>query len=270
MPINKIVFGGTTLLDLSNSTLDETDDLLTGVTGYDRTGTLLTGTNSGSAIGVIYQDENGYVVLDDGEPNTRSISITQNGTYSVAGYGSAVVNVAGGGVSVSVETLPGGGEHYIISGTSGGSQNVEKGSFTLASDFALSATPAVFTPIKLSFKPDYFCMIMDNASWDDISTPGAYAITMIGRDFSPPLRLASNGSTDSLTCDYAITMMTNVTTSTDVSSNGYAINGVMNPGQAYQERFYFDTDGYLYVGRYSTATTTIKAGTYNFVAAKFL
>ncbi len=102
MPINKIVFGGTTLLDLSNTTFDSADDLLSGITGVDRSGTLREGTaTAGSSVGVIYQDENGYVILDDGEPFTKSISITENGTYNVAGYGSAVVYVAGGGGGIT-------------------------------------------------------------------------------------------------------------------------------------------------------------------------
>lgn len=44
MPINKVVYGDTTLLDLTNSTLQSSDELINGVTAYDRSGTLLTGT----------------------------------------------------------------------------------------------------------------------------------------------------------------------------------------------------------------------------------
>lgn len=50
----------------------------------------------GGGVGVVYQDENGYIVIDDAEPYERTISITNNGTYNVAGYGTASVSVSGG------------------------------------------------------------------------------------------------------------------------------------------------------------------------------
>lgn len=44
MPINKVVFGNTTLIDLTQSTLDSAGKLLSGITAYDKAGNLLTGT----------------------------------------------------------------------------------------------------------------------------------------------------------------------------------------------------------------------------------
>lgn len=44
--INKVVFGNTTLIDLTDSTLSDPSQLAQGVTAYDRTGTKITGTGS--------------------------------------------------------------------------------------------------------------------------------------------------------------------------------------------------------------------------------
>ncbi len=43
MATNKVVYGDQTLIDLTDSTLQSSDELLSGVTAYDRSGTLLTG-----------------------------------------------------------------------------------------------------------------------------------------------------------------------------------------------------------------------------------
>ena len=42
--INKVVYGNTTLIDLTDSTLSSADQLPLNVTAYDRSGTKLTGT----------------------------------------------------------------------------------------------------------------------------------------------------------------------------------------------------------------------------------
>ena len=44
MAINKVVYGNTTLIDLTDSTLSQANEILSGVTAYDRTGTKITGT----------------------------------------------------------------------------------------------------------------------------------------------------------------------------------------------------------------------------------
>ena len=50
--INKVVFGSTTLIDLTDSTLSSADQLASGVTAYDRSGTKLTGTGSSGGGGI--------------------------------------------------------------------------------------------------------------------------------------------------------------------------------------------------------------------------
>ena len=74
MAINKVVYGSTTLIDLTDSTLSDPSDLMSGVTAYDRTGTLLTGTGTGGDYILTYDDSSsvGLAEVGDavtGEPN---------------------------------------------------------------------------------------------------------------------------------------------------------------------------------------------------------
>lgn len=62
---NKVVYGEETLIDLTSDTVTA-DTLLQGYTAHDNTGALITGTASGgSEHGNVWQDSEGYVVLDD-------------------------------------------------------------------------------------------------------------------------------------------------------------------------------------------------------------
>ena len=105
MAINKVVYGSTPLIDLTDSTLSDPSDLMSGVTAYDRTGTLLTGTGTGGGQGGnVWQDQDGYVHLDDeaqsGQITVESLNVTQNGTYTAPtgkAYSPVTVSVSGGG-----------------------------------------------------------------------------------------------------------------------------------------------------------------------------
>lgn len=44
MAINKVVYDGTTLIDLSSDTLSSADQLMQGIVAHDRTGAVITGT----------------------------------------------------------------------------------------------------------------------------------------------------------------------------------------------------------------------------------
>lgn len=61
MAVNKVVFGNTTIMDISDSTLESDDELALGVTAYDRSGALRTGTLSTSPysfVGMVVQGTN--------------------------------------------------------------------------------------------------------------------------------------------------------------------------------------------------------------------
>ena len=92
--VNKVIYGGATLIDLTSTTATAST-IMSGFGAFGADGAWIDGTATGGGAGVVYQDENGYIVIDDAEPYDRTISITSNGTYNVAGYGTASVSVAG-------------------------------------------------------------------------------------------------------------------------------------------------------------------------------
>lgn len=76
--------------------------LMQGYTAHDKSGALITGT-ADKTEGSVYQDEDGYLVVDDSESTAPqgNLSITENGTYDVADYAGATVSVGGGGGGTS-------------------------------------------------------------------------------------------------------------------------------------------------------------------------
>ena len=62
--VNKVVYDGTTLIDLTSDTV-AANKLLSGYTAHDASGAQITGTYDGGSTGGITQDSNGYLVLDD-------------------------------------------------------------------------------------------------------------------------------------------------------------------------------------------------------------
>ena len=98
MAINKVIYGGNTLIDLTADTVIAAA-LLEGYTAHDRSGAAITGTaTGGSESGSVWQDVDGYVHLSD-QPGTSvdvaPLSVTANGTYTAAtGHAYSPVTVA--------------------------------------------------------------------------------------------------------------------------------------------------------------------------------
>lgn len=102
---NKVVYNGTTLIDLTADTVTAAD-VAQGKTFHLPSGAPATGTATG---GGVYQDEDGYIILGEGESDAPqgNISITTNGTYDVAAYAGATVDV----VKTYTATISGNGNY---------------------------------------------------------------------------------------------------------------------------------------------------------------
>lgn len=71
MAVNKVIYGTTVLVDLTEDTVTA-DTLMQGYTAHDKSGALITGT-ANTTEGSVYQDADGYLVLsDDGEGTVPS------------------------------------------------------------------------------------------------------------------------------------------------------------------------------------------------------
>ena len=84
MAINKVIYGGTTLIDLSGDSLASADQLMQGVTAHDRTGALITGTGTGGGGGSVTQDQDGFIILPPdggGSPSVGGL-VYETGTYT--------------------------------------------------------------------------------------------------------------------------------------------------------------------------------------------
>lgn len=104
MAINKVQYGNTTLIDLTDTTA-VASDVAQGKYFYGRDGVRTEGTSTGGGgTGGVTQDQDGYLVLDDqpggGSVTVEALSVTQNGTYTAPtgkAYSPVTVNVSGGG-----------------------------------------------------------------------------------------------------------------------------------------------------------------------------
>ena len=91
MPTNKVVYGDRTIIDLTDSTLESADQLVEGVTAYDRSGTLRTGTASymnfvsnPTANDILVTDANGQAI-DSGVGIDDVVQFTDVATDSTYG-----------------------------------------------------------------------------------------------------------------------------------------------------------------------------------------
>lgn len=109
MGINKIVYNGGTLIDLTGDTVTA-DKLMQGYTAHDKSGEVIIGTATGGGGAVIQDEDGGLHFLEDGV-NAFSDAIT---------------------------TLPNGGLHHVITGVmaSGGGLEYESGSVTISTSLS--------------------------------------------------------------------------------------------------------------------------------------
>ena len=121
---NKVVYNGTTLIDISDTTAVQSD-VASGKSFYTASGQKVLGTGSGGSssptlvtkeitVNGTYtassDSADGYSSVTVNVPSsgitpTGSINITTNGTHDVTNYASAVVNVSGGGSSATQHVI---------------------------------------------------------------------------------------------------------------------------------------------------------------------
>ena len=91
MGINKVQYGNTTLIDLTNDTVTA-DKLIQGYTAHDRSGVIITGTAPEGGETAIWQGTDDYVYLSDTVSAPVEIYVDDNG-YVVLDLPPAVLNL---------------------------------------------------------------------------------------------------------------------------------------------------------------------------------
>lgn len=232
--------------------------------------------------------------------NNETKTLETAGTYLEDDI--TIVDSTGGGsaIAVTTETLPNGGDHVIITGvdlsndtvtpetllsgvtahdasgqaivgtaSGGGGITAETGTITLTSDFALSTSPQNIPGLQLGFKPDFFFILIDRTSFTAKSSPGAglYSLMAYNRSWSPPFASSSTATPETVNYDYTFLAITNVTANSSIST-GYGLGMPTAVGTSYYSRFLVNDNGTISIGRYSTATTYMRSGTYRYYAYK--
>lgn len=89
MPINKVIYNGNTLIDLSTDTLTDASQLAQGIKAHTRSGVVITGTASGGGDTKNVQCYQGYGEVKATSYTATSVTLTVNktGTYTISWMG---------------------------------------------------------------------------------------------------------------------------------------------------------------------------------------
>lgn len=123
MAINKVVYGNQTLIDLTDSTLTSSDEIVEGVTAYDRSGNLLTGT--ADYMDKIDNPTANRVLIDDGNGQAidSSVLISNVATQSDLS-GKQDTLVSGTNIkTINSTSLLGSGNLSLVSGVKGNEES---------------------------------------------------------------------------------------------------------------------------------------------------
>lgn len=228
MGINKVVYNGGTLIDLTADTVS-TDSLLDGYTAHDRTGTIIIGTaTGGSGDGYVWQDGNGYVHLSDEEGtnvDVDALTITSGGTYTApTGHAYSPVTVATGSV-----TAP--------SSISGTGATVSTGTNTLTFTKTVSVTPSVITSGYVTSgtagnSDVSLAASINTRSSSDLSASGATVTVPSGYYASQASKAVSSGTEGTPTATKGTVSNHSISVTPSVTNSAGYISGSTKTGMA--------------------------------------
>lgn len=197
--------------------------------------------------------DEGKVVSNGALVAQTSDTVTENDTYDTTLIDSLIVNVSGGGSSVTAAT----------------------GTVTLVSDVAMPTAnqqPIAFPGLQLPFEPDFIYIIMDRNSFNLKSSmvSGLYGLLALKKSLAAPFANSASNYFEDAEGDHIILIHTNTMSGmpTDLYPNGYALRELGWLGKQYYGRYSINSDGTISVARYSSAGTVIVSGVYRYFAIK--
>lgn len=165
---NKVTFNAATLLSLENDTITAAD-LKQGVTAHDATGNAITGTLvPGGAAPNVYQDEEGFVVLDDeggGAPSTEGLEY-ETGTVTISTQLSTYYDIPLSGTHSTPPTF------FSVVAAS----NSTHVSTTLAQTYSYTGVLG-WHPQDGNYNTTYGLVVRVYANAREVSTTGAFNVT---------------------------------------------------------------------------------------------
>ena len=96
---------------------------------------------------------------------------------------------------------------------------------------------------------------------------GLYGLIAVKRSWYPPVASSTSSTAETTTSDYTFMTYQNVYNNTSIST-GYGLGMPSMLGGTYYSRFAVNANGTISVGRYSSSSTKMYAGTYRYFAFK--
>lgn len=256
MPVNKVVYGETTIIDLTQSTLDDASQILAGTTAYDRGGNLLTGTAiSGSEwTSGLYKNQDGFIRISPltaaggaklvnryiqlapsqegfNTANLGTKTINQNGTYdatddSFDGYSSVIVNVSGGGAApvLQAKTIdPSTTEQTVVPDS--GYDGLSSVTVTPIQTQSKSATPSESSQTVTPDSGKYLSSVSVGAIsstyvGSEITRRGSTDLSASGATVNVPAGYYESSTSKSIPSGSVSVTATTITDDVDISVNG--------------------------------------------------
>ena len=214
---------------------------------------------------------------------------TVNGTYDVTNLAELVVNVpqSGSAATLITKNITSNGTYdaeddnadgyssVVVNIPSGGNVSFKSGTVIYASNVSGPGVgnTKLLPNIQFSFQPDVFLMWMSKATFDGLASYSNNRIYTLAafKDFlfAPIYVSSTNGSETIKTTNGYVFYRGTAVAATSGNASGYGINSAYNLiNTSTYPTWEVNTDGTISVGRFSSSSWTLLAGTYYYVGLK--